>query len=77
MGDQHDPCGIAAAWQQAADKVRELRCDDGDAGAVAWNGVIDRAVRLLEQEASDARAMGRMAYLLIVGNVTPSADSPA
>lgn len=77
MVDQHDPCGTAAAWRQAADNVRELRRDDSSADAGPWSGVIDRAVALLGREASDARAMGGMAYLLIVGNGTPSMDSPA
>jgi hypothetical protein len=77
MVDHHDPCGIAAAWQQVADKVRELRRDDDGVDATAWNRVIDQAVALLEREAVDARAMGRMAYLLIVGNVTCSTDPTA
>lgn len=77
MVGQDDPCGIAAVWQQAADKVRALRRDDGTENVVPWNAAIDRAAELLEQEASDVRAMGRMAYLLIVGNVSPSPDPSA
>jgi hypothetical protein len=69
MVDQHDPHGIAAAWQQVADKVRELRRDEGSGDVARWNEVIDRATGLLEQQAFDAQVMGRMAYLLIVGNV--------
>jgi hypothetical protein len=72
MVDPEDPRGIASVWQQAAAKVSALRRDPHGEDAAPWNQAIDRAVGLLAQEAADVRAMGRMAYLLIVGNVSPA-----
>lgn len=75
MVDEHDPRSIANSWHQAAEKVAALRRDDLDPNSATWwNDAIDHAVGVLRKEADDVVEMGRMAHLLIVGNIAPEDD---
>ena len=74
MVDPEDPRGIASVWQQAAGKVGALRRDGQGDDVALWNQAIGLAESVLEKESADLRAMGRMAYLLIIGN---TADASA
>jgi len=69
MAEAVDPRIVAKVWQQAADKVAALR-RDGDPAAT-WNEAIVQAEGILRKEADDVLAMGRMAHLLVVGNIVP------
>lgn len=66
MVERTDPMGVAAVWQQAADKIAALAGDDRPG---PWNAAVAEAVAVLAKEAAEVRAMNQMAYLLIVGNV--------
>ncbi len=67
MRDTNDPSLLVArVWEEAAVKVGTLHSDDAE--VTSWNAAIERAVELLNREAENAREMGQMARMLIVGN---------
>lgn len=69
MAEHIDPRAIANVWQQAAKKITTLRRVRPDDAEATWNEAIDQAEALLRKEAEDVLFMGRMAHLLIVGNI--------